>query len=385
MDFALRVIQVCSTRSDVIFAWVDVCSSRLLREKSCCNHQVILLTFSPLVPNVSSYAISVIEFIATTLFVFNGCLSAVSTGKKLVGQGGFEDVARIFPIAFTFGISIMTLAYAIGHITGGHMNPAVSFLMFCRRKMSFGKMICYWGAQLVGALFGAALLWGCSSSLAGLDKGEEGTYQRPPFNLGATTLDSTLNWGNGFLLEFMGSFFFFFVIAQTALDKKGIAESFFPAIPIGFSLIVVHIGLIPFTGCGVNPARTFGPSMVVCMSGEIEACEAVVGGGFYWVYYIAPMLAALAVSEVTLLMEIDVSGEDKTPPKSQTINEARKTPENKTLELLEQVRSESSLHCSFNAVLPPMEPEHHSFNAVLPPMEEAREYPTPKKVEDDWL
>jgi len=184
--------------------------------------------------------LSVIEFVATTLFVFNGCLSAVSTGRKLVGQGATEDVARILPIAFTFGISIMTLAYAIGHITGGHMNPAVSFLMFLRRQMSFWKMICYWGAQIIGSLLGSALLWGCTSSLSG----KAGVYERPPFNLGSTTLDSSISWENGFLLEFMGSFFFFFVIAQTALDTKGIADSFFPAIPIGFSLIVVHICLI---------------------------------------------------------------------------------------------------------------------------------------------
>jgi len=101
----------------------------------------------------------------------------------------------------------------------------------------------------------------------------------------------------------------------------------------------------------VNPARTFGPSMVVCMAGG--NCEQVIGGGFYWVYYVAPMMAALAVSEVTLLMELDVS--IGSPAKSQTINEARKTAENKTLELLELARSEGSLNCSFSAVLPPVE------------------------------
>ena len=78
---------------------------------------------------------------------------------------------------------------------------------------------------------------------------------RPPVNLGATTLDSALSAGNGFLLEFMGSTIFFFVIAQTACDNRGIASSLFPAIPIGFSLVAVHCFLIPFTGCGVNPAR----------------------------------------------------------------------------------------------------------------------------------
>jgi glycerol uptake facilitator-like aquaporin len=188
---------------------------------------------------------TLIEFGATTLFVYFGTLSAVSTGRKLAGQGGIEDVARILPIAFSFGISIMCLAYAVGHITGGHMNPGVSLMMVFQRQMSFPKMICYWLAQFVGATLGSSILWGSVNALTGESKSAGGTYDRPPFDLGATTLDSTLSSANGFLLELMGSFFFYFVISQTALDKKGIADSFFPAIPVGFSLIVVHICLIP--------------------------------------------------------------------------------------------------------------------------------------------
>ncbi|CAB9525932.1 Lens fiber major intrinsic protein [Seminavis robusta] len=254
-----------------------------------------------------------VEFVATTLFIFSGTLSASSTGKKLaLGQGAAEDVGRVLPIAMAFGISIMTLAYSIGHLTGGHMNPAVSLLMFFRRQMSATKMIFYWIAQFVGAILGASLTWGCVSSLAG-DPVLNGEFKRPPFHLGANTLDPTMTAGNGFLLEFMGSVVFFFVIAQTALDKRGIADSMFPAIPIGFSLVVVHICLIPFTGCGVNPARTFGPSIVVCMAGG--DCEAVMGDA-YWIYWIGPFLASWAVAELTLIMEMDVDGvEAATAPK----------------------------------------------------------------------
>lgn len=208
------------------------------------------------------------------------------------------------------------------------MNPGVSFLMFLRREMSGFKMICYWGAQLIGAVLGSSLLWGCSSNLAG-DKRVDGTFQRPPFDLGSTVLDSTITVGNGFLLELMGSFFFFFVIAQTALDKKGIAESFFPAIPIGFALIVVHVGLVPFTGCGVNPARTFGPSMVVCMSGG--DCGGVMPSS-YWIYYAAPLVAAWAVAEITIVL--GWNWEEEKEVEAQTIGEASKTPEHQTLEVL---------------------------------------------------
>lgn len=243
-----------------------------------------------------------VEFVATTLFIFAGTLSATSTGHKLAGMGEASDVARTLPIAMVFGVSIMVLAFSIGHLTGGHMNPAVSSLMLFRRQISPLKMICYWLAQFTGGLVGACLTWGCISNLAGQDV-LDGEFNRPPFWLGATMLEPQLTTGNGFLLEFLGSFFFYFVIAQTALDKRGIATSNLPAIPIGFSLIVVHVCLIPFTGCGVNPARTFGPSAVTCMAGG--DCEAV-AGSWYWIYYIAPFFASYCVAELTLIMEMDV-------------------------------------------------------------------------------
>eukprot|EP00527_Entomoneis_sp_CCMP2396_P009757 CAMPEP_0198136414 /NCGR_PEP_ID=MMETSP1443-20131203/55_1 /TAXON_ID=186043 /ORGANISM="Entomoneis sp., Strain CCMP2396" /LENGTH=304 /DNA_ID=CAMNT_0043797629 /DNA_START=201 /DNA_END=1115 /DNA_ORIENTATION=- len=253
---------------------------------------------------------SLIEFVATTVFIYFGTLSAVSTGSKLGGgSGSGEDVGRVFPIAFSFGISIMCLAYSIGHITGGHMNPAVSFLMFLQGQISLTKMMAYWVAQFHGALLASALVWGSVKSLAGDDKGEDGTYNNPPFQLGATTLSGDISTGNGFLLELMGSFFFYFVISQTALDKNGISKSNLPAIPIGFSLVVVHICLIPFTGCGVNPARTFGPAMVNCMSSK-DNCD-IVFGPWWWIYYVGPFSAAFLVAEITALINWDVDDEKK--------------------------------------------------------------------------
>jgi aquaporin Z len=248
---------------------------------------------------------SLIEFCATTVFIYFGTLSAISTGTKLGGgTGEGADVARVFPIAFSFGITIMCLVYSIGHITGGHMNPGVSFLMFLQLQISLTKMLAYWVAQLVGALVASSLVWASVTSLSTAEKGEDGTYNNPPFQLGSTSLDSKLTPGNGFLLELMGSFFFYFVISQTALDQNGIAKTSFPAIPIGFSLVVVHICLIPFTGCGVNPARVFGPAMITCMSEEGD-CIGVVGD-WWWIYYIGPFLAAFLVAEITALIHWDV-------------------------------------------------------------------------------
>lgn len=125
------------------------------------------------------------------------------------------------------------------------MNPGVSFMMVLQRQMSWKKMLCYWGAQFLGAIIASSLVWGASSGLSGDTMYDDVEFSRPPFNLGANGLDPLITTGNGFLLELMGSFFFFFVISQTALDKKGIALTHFPAIPIGFTLVVVHICLIP--------------------------------------------------------------------------------------------------------------------------------------------
>jgi len=177
---------------------------------------------------------SLVELMATAVFVYAGTLSVVSTGRKLVGQGGVEDVARILPIAMSFGISILAMAYSMGHISGGHMNPGVSLLAYFRRRISGQKMLCYWFCQFLGAIIGASLTWGSTSNLSGISKSNDDVVHRPPFDLGSTVLDDQLSQGNGFLLEFMGSFFFYFVIAQTALDKRGIGGTNFPAIPIGF-------------------------------------------------------------------------------------------------------------------------------------------------------
>lgn len=198
------------------------------------------------------------------------------------------------------------------------MNPGVSLLMFFQREISLLKMAGYWLAQLTGALLGSYLVWGSVSSLAGESKGD-GTFERPPFQLGSTTLDEKISSGNGFLLELMGSFFFYFVISQCALDAKGISKTSIPAIPIGFSLIVVHICLIPFTGCGVNPARTFGPAMVTCWSSTGNCAEVV--GDWWWIYYIGPFIAAYLVAEVTNLMnwEVDVD-EEYTKTKQQEVD-----------------------------------------------------------------
>ena len=241
---------------------------------------------------------ALVEFVATSLFVFVGTIAGSSTGWEGFQEEKSVSTARILPIAMSFGLAILALAHSIGHLTGGHMNPGVTLMMFLRGQLGGFKLGAYWIAQFLGSLLGAAITLGCTSELAGetSDTGESFTLG----SLASTTLSPDLSTGNGFLAEFMGSVVFYFVIAQTALDKRGIATTPFPALPIGLVLVAVHVGLIPLTGCGINPARTFGPSMVSCMRSS-NLCDQVVQSS-YWIYYIGPFLASLVVAELTNLM-----------------------------------------------------------------------------------
>ena len=199
------------------------------------------------------------------------------------------------------------------------MNPGVSFLIFLKGQLSVVKMVSYWVAQMAGAFAGSILVYLCTTGLTdNLESAGE-----PPFNLGSTTLahDRLTVW-NGFFLELIGSTVFYFVIAQTALDKRGIATSAFPAIPIGLILVVVNIGLIPLTGCGLNPARTFGPSALTCLLTDTDTCESVADFSWYWIYYAGPFLAAIIVAEVTTWMSLDFGEHEE----QQAITGAAETP-----------------------------------------------------------
>ena len=160
-------------------------------------------------------------------------------------------------------------------------------------------------------MLASSLVWGSTSDLAGdeVEAIDGATLNRPPFLLGANTLaEGAITTANGFLLEFMGSVIFFFVIAQCALDERGVSLTNFPGLPIGLILVVVHICLIPFTGCGVNPARTFGPAIVTCM-GNSDLCSSVIGP-WWWIYWVGPFLASYVVADITLWMSIDVDEDD---------------------------------------------------------------------------
>jgi aquaporin Z len=200
------------------------------------------------------------EFIGTLTLVLIGCGAAVLGGDH-VGQLG---------IALAFGFAIVAMAYAIGPVSGCHVNPAVSLAVFVAGRMSVTEMLAYWVAQFVGALAGAAILAVIAGGVAnGL--GHNG-------------------WGPGYLGGYPLGAAAVFEVVMTALFTLVILGSTSPRAPaafaglaIGITLAMIHIVGIQVTGVSVNPARSFGPAVLV-------------GGqalGQLWLFLVAPPIGAI--------------------------------------------------------------------------------------------
>jgi len=188
------------------------------------------------------------EFFGTLVLVLMGCGSAV-----IAGANGTSGVG-LLGIAFAFGLSVVAMAYAIGHISGCHINPAITISMLVARKISAKDALGYIVAQFIGATLGAAVLMII----------QKGT---PGFSMGEWALGSN-GWGEGylagyntvaaFLTEMIMTFLFLLVIFGTT---SRFGNSNMAGLAIGISLVLIHLVAIPVTGTSVNPARSFGPAI----------------------------------------------------------------------------------------------------------------------------
>jgi MIP family channel proteins len=227
------------------------------------------------------------EFFATAVFVYMGCGSAVSTGSWLSASNtATTDVARLLPIACAFGWSIMILAYSVAHLSGAHINPAVTLAFLVLKKISPMKAGAYMLVQLIGAIMGSLFLWASCNHIS--------TYWpaagTPPYSLGANGLSPHLSAGNGFVFEMCGTFLLVFVVLLSAMDKRAITKNLAP-FAIGTAVLVAHIILVPQTGCGINPARTMGPAIVNSFAGNNTWDNG-------WIYYIGPIVGSLLAAGV---------------------------------------------------------------------------------------
>eukprot|EP00112_Aurelia_sp_Birch-Aquarium-sp1_P007040 Seg1769.8 transcript_id=Seg1769.8/GoldUCD/mRNA.D3Y31 product=Aquaporin-1 protein_id=Seg1769.8/GoldUCD/D3Y31 len=205
------------------------------------------------------------EFLATTLFLLNIVVVACASGMGVQGS----LAARTVSIGIGIALSISTLAIAIGHVSGGHINPAVTLGMMAIRKISPVKGVLYIIAQLIGAVAGSGLAYGMTPSA-----------YRGALGINAVDASIGLKPVQAFGLEMF--FTFLLVITVCAVTDPGKkVEPYGTVLAIGISILVCHVCLIPYTGCSVNPARSFGPALVTNSWKD------------HWVFWVGPMLGGV--------------------------------------------------------------------------------------------
>jgi len=208
------------------------------------------------------------EFIGTFWLVLGGCGSAVlAAAFPGVGIG-------LLGVSLAFGLTVLTMAFAIGHISGCHLNPAVSVGLAVAGRFKWADLVPYIIAQVLGAIVGAGVLYLIASGKAGFDVqaglASNGFAEHSP---GGYSLQS------GFVSEIVMTFMFLLIILG-ATDKR--APAGLAPVAIGLGLTLIHLISIPVTNTSVNPARSTGPAIFV--------------GGWalaqLWLFWVAPILGA---------------------------------------------------------------------------------------------
>ncbi|MFI7382745.1 MIP family channel protein [Streptomyces sp. NPDC049813] len=210
------------------------------------------------------------EFIGTLLLVFIAVGTAV-LGVEFIGTLG---------IALAFGFVLLALAYALGPISGCHVNPAVTLGMLCARRIDVRTAVGFWIAQFLGGIAGAALLFLLAKQVPGFRAkgafGSNGYGDRSAVHI---------NTGGAFLAEVVLTFLLVFVVLAVT---HRVAVTGFDGLPIGIALAVIHLVGIPLTGTSVNPARSLGPAL---FAGGPALSQ-------LWLFIVAPLvggvIAALA-------------------------------------------------------------------------------------------
>jgi len=222
------------------------------------------------------------ELLGTALLVFFG--AGVATLVFGFGFFGASIAAGMVAVALAFGLIYAALVYVIGPISGGHVNPAVTLGAFLARRNSLIDLAAYWAAQLVGAIVGAALLLWMFHEVP--------FYTRSRFGLGANGYGraSLLHIGAGgaFLVEVLLTLVFVLVVLSLTREGATVAVS---GMGIGIALALANLIGIPFDGASVNPARSFGPAVLLGGTALSQL----------WVFLIAPLVGAALAAGIHLL------------------------------------------------------------------------------------
>ena len=209
------------------------------------------------------------ELLGTFVLVFGGCGTAVFAGRAF----GFLGVS------IAFGLTVVAMAYGVGHISGAHLNPAVSFGVWANGRMSFKDMLIYWVAQIIGAICAAALIYG----IVKCGNIEPGNFAANDFGADLAKCGPNywdINMWGALIIEAVLTFVFLMVILGVTDDRH--ANGKFGGLAIGLTLVLIHLISIPLTNPSVNPARSIS--------------QAIFAGGsalsHLWVFIVAPLVGA---------------------------------------------------------------------------------------------
>ncbi len=231
------------------------------------------------------------EMIGTFWLVLGGCGAAVfAAGVPDVGIG-------YLGVSFAFGLTVLTMAYAIGHISGCHLNPAVSLGLAVGGRFPFSDVPVYVIAQVLGAIAAAFLIWFIAADM-GVHKEGQASFELAANSLavnGYGTL-SPQGYGmvSGLVTEIVMTAMFLFIILGVT-DKRGTAVA--GGLAIGLALTLIHLISIPITNTSVNPARSTGPALALLTGGQGQAM------GQLWLFWVGPLIGAAIAGVVYRIFE----------------------------------------------------------------------------------
>ncbi|KAL6611226.1 hypothetical protein ACP70R_022895 [Stipagrostis hirtigluma subsp. patula] len=226
----------------------------------------------------SLYRAVIAEFIATLLFLYITVATVIGykhqTDASVNGADAGCGGVGVLGIAWAFGGMIFVLVYCTAGISGGHINPAVTFGLFLARKVSLVRALLYIIAQCLGAMCGVGLVKAFQSAY----------FVR--YGGGANELASGYSRGTGLAAEIIGTFVLVYTVFSATDPKRNARDSHVPVLaplPIGFAVFMVHLATIPITGTGINPARSLGAAVIY---NKDKAWDD------QWIFWVGPLVGA---------------------------------------------------------------------------------------------
>ena len=224
------------------------------------------------------------EFLGTFVLVFGGTGSAVIAATFLTPAGTNSGLGIGFVgVSLAFGLTVLTMAYAVGHLSGGHFNPAITIGLAAAKRFEWKQVVPYLVTQVLAALAASAVLWVVALNQRGMTKASLAAGGFAANGYGDHSPGHYGLWA-GLIIEIVLTAVFLIVIMGTT-DKR--ASQGFAALAIGLALTLIHLVSIPVTNTSVNPARSTGPAILLAFGGQSWGLKQL------WLFWLAPIAGGI--------------------------------------------------------------------------------------------